>query len=209
MTPERIYNMICVSNYRTSGEDVQWTIANDPSERVIHLIFQQSASKIDWKVNLDFPVRPYKQQKNTLFLHRGWADAWKSCNDEVMNALIATVNFYKDYTVEIDGWSYGGAMSVIAAEDLHFRTGIKPDIVTFGAPNPLFGLKTFLYVKSCCGTVHQYAHVNDVVPLMPPVIGYCQVKKTKVGKGFSLIKLFKPQIYHCIYGESSLYEDVK
>lgn len=53
------------------------------------------------------------------------------------------------FTVEVCGWSYGGAMAVLAAEDFNFRTGNNAGVVTFGAPKPLWGRKTWQYIKSC------------------------------------------------------------
>lgn len=75
-----------------------------------------------------------------MWVAKGWADAYKSANDLIMEKLISVLK--PDYNVEICGWSYGGAVALLAAEDFYFRTKIKPDVITFGAPKPLFGNKT-------------------------------------------------------------------
>lgn len=100
-------------------------------------------------------------------------------------------------------------MSVLAAEDFHYRTHIKPYVITFGAPKPLWGRKTWEYVKSCVSDAWQYAHVNDVVPLCVPLPGYRMIHKDKIGSGFCIFKLFRGDIYHCIYGDESLYDNVR
>lgn len=189
----------------TSGDDVQWIIKVDDREQKVRLIFEESNDKRDWQNNFDFPARVYKKQTSCLRVARGWGNAYKSCNDIIMRTLIQTSKLYNDYKVEICGWSYGGAMSLLAAEDFHFRTGIKPDVVTFGAPKPLFGKKCKEYVLSCVGTVKQYAYVNDCVPLMPPFPFYDRVDTTYIGGKCSFLKLFKPNVYHLIYGEKELY----
>lgn len=136
---------------------------------------------------------------------RRWGQAYKSCNDEIMEALIKIVK-KTDYQVLISGWSYGGAMSLIAAEDFYFRTKIKPSVVTFGAPKPLWGRKTKNYCLSCVRGVWQYAHINDIIPYFPPSLsGYKHLLKNKIGKNFLILKLFKPQIFHCLYSNKNFY----
>lgn len=105
------------------------------------------------------------------------------------------------------GWSYGGAVALLAAEDFHYRTGKKASVYTFGAPKPLWGKKTREYVRSCVNEVKQYSHVNDCVPLMPPFPGYTRLSTDHIGGKRNFFKLFNPWKYHCIYGEESLYKE--
>ena len=209
MKPYELYNLIKGikhTEYHTSGDDVQWIILVDSSEKVVRLIFEESAGKRDWQNNLNFPVKIYKKQKSCLKVARGWGDAYKSCNDEIMEELYKAYITKTDYQIDICGWSYGGAMSLLAAEDFYYRTGIKPNVYTFGAPKPLFGSSTKKYVRSCICDIKQYAHVDDCVPLMPPLIGYTRIVTNYIGGKRNLIELFKPDIYHCIYGNKELYE---
>src|SRR5574344_26616 len=207
MKPNELFNYlksIKHGDYITAGNDVQYLVKTFHDEKRIRLMFEESCGKTDWKNNLNFPIKPYKYQENTLWYARGWAKAYKSCNDEIMSKLIATYKEYPEYEIEICGWSYGGAMSLIAVEDFYYRTKIKSIVTTFGAPKPLFGCKTRKTVLNCCKEVKQYAHRNDCVPLMPPLPGYCMCNKIKVGKK-KLFGLFHPDIYHCVYGDESLY----
>ena len=206
MKPYELFDFIKHCDFITSGDSVDWNVKVDDNEKVIRLVFEESADKRDWVNNFNFPVKLYKKQESCLLAARGWGNAYKSCNDEIMDALILAVNNHSDYEVHIVGWSYGGAMSVIAAEDFYYRTGKKASVYTFGAPKPLWGRKTYKYVLSCVKDVKQYSHVNDCVPLMPPLLGYKRLSTDKVGKGFSIFKLFNPGVYHCIYGDSTLYD---
>lgn len=193
-------------DYNETGDHVNWLIKIDNDEHVIRLLFEESDGKRDWLNNLKFPVRPYKKQESVLWVAKGWGNAYKSCNNEIQNALISTLNEYKNYGVEIVGWSYGGAMALLAAEDFYFRTKLKPNVYTFGAPKPLFGKKSKEYVKSCCNEIKQYVNVNDCIIVMPPFPGYKHLNKVKVGKRkFNLIEWFKPTIYHTIYDDESIY----
>ena len=180
-------------------------------EKKILLLFEPSRQKRDWIHNFDIPVKIYKKQQSCLKVARGWGKAYKSCNDEIMHTFITQVQSHSGYEPVICGWSYGGAMSLLACEDFYFRTQQKPCVYTFGAPKPLWGGKTKKYVRSCVKTVKQYAHINDIVPHLPPALfGYKAITKNTVGAGFSLINIFKPQIFHCCYGSSTLYskEDI-
>lgn len=205
MKPSKIYDLIKSSVYTKSGDDVDWTTLVDHEEKKVYLLFQQSVSKRDWQNNFNFPVKLYKNQQSCLKVARGWGDAYKSCNDDIMRILITRHNDNPDYEVYICGWSYGGAMAVIASEDFYFRTGIKPHLVTFGAPKPLFGKDTLSYVKSCLADAVQYAHRNDLVTVLPPFIGYRHVNKVELGK-FDLFKIFKVVDFHRGYRNEDWYE---
>lgn len=209
MKPNELFNLIKSikhDEYVTSGDDVQWIIKVDEVNKIMRLIFEESAGKTDWKNNFNFPVKLYKKQESCILAARGWGNAYKSCNDEVMRAMDLALEIAPDYEIHICGWSYGGAMSLLAAEDFYYRFHKKASVFTFGAPKPLWGKRTRDYVRSCVKEVHQYSHVNDCVPLCPPLPGYTRLVTDKVGKDFSFKKLFHPDIYHCIYGEADLYE---
>lgn len=205
LRPEEVFEMIKHAEFTTSGDSVDWTVIVDGRRRIVFLVFEESSGKRDWQNNLNFPVKVYRNQESCLKASRGWGNAWKSCNDEVMAKFITTIAENPGFQPVICGWSYGGAMSVLAAEDFFYRTKMRASVITFGAPKPLWGKKSYEYVMSCVSCVSQYAHVNDCVPLMPPLPGYKMLNKVSVGKGFSIAKLFKPDIYHCIYGDKKLY----
>ena len=209
MKPDELFNYIKSiphDHFITSGDNVQWIIKTDTKEKVIRLIFEESADKADWKNNFNFPVKIYKKQESCMLVARGWGNAYKSCNDVIITALCRTVSLIPDYDVHICGWSFGGAMSLLAAEDFYYRTGKKASVFTYGAPKPLWGCKTKKYVRSCVHVVKQWTHINDCVPLMPPLPGYTRIATDKIGKDFCILKLFQPNIYHQIYGDSTLYE---
>lgn len=209
LKPWLIFQTIQKTAYVKSGDDVDWAVYVDHDDKHVWLIFQESKGSFtgrDWQNNFRFPAKLYKKQQSRMRIHRGYGDAWKSCNDEVMNAFIKLTEMYPAYSAVICGWSYGGAMALLAAEDFHFRTGNMAVVVTFGAPKPLWGIKTEQYFERCVSCVLQWSHVNDLIPLLPPFIGYRRLTTNLCGKGFSLLKLFRPDVYHCIYGKEEIYE---
>ncbi|MCR5612194.1 lipase family protein [Treponema sp.] len=209
MKPWELWNEIYNAEYTVSGDGVDWTVKVYDDEKIVRLLFQGSNDSHDWINNFNFPIRPYKKQENTLWVASGWAKAYTSCNDIVMQKFIEVVNEYcgKNYSIEICGYSFGGALALLAAEDFYFRTQKKVSVITFGAPKPLFGKKTFDYVNSCVTSATQYAHVNDMIPYLVPFYGYRMLNKVKVGDGFCLFKLFNTNKYHLIYGDPSIYAE--
>ena len=201
--PYDIFRWLKTVEYTTAGNDVQFAVI--PVENGVVVAWEESASRTDWKVNFDFPVRPYRNQKNTLWYHRGWAGAYKSARDAFLGA-VAGCPCHDN--VWIYGWSYGGAMSQISAEDIRFHyPDAHIEVVTFGSPNPLFGVRTRRFVSSCIDWCRQYADRNDCVAVLPPFPLYGQVNKVKVGSGFSLLQFFNPAVHHTGYGEEALYGD--
>lgn len=188
-------------DYITAGIDVQYKVEVHDDEKKVYLCFEESASKQDWKINFDFPIKVYKQQKNKFLVHRGYVKAYKSCNDQIMNEFISKIK-ETGYMPFICGWSYGGAMSVLASEDFYFRTGLKPEVTTFGAPKILYFNFTRKYFKSCCNIVNQYAIRNDFVPRYIPFFFVHHLNRIPLGERFCLIKSIKQTGYlHCHYEE--------
>lgn len=208
MEPWELFGMIKGiehKKFNTSGDDVNWLVKVNKGTKTVSLIFEESCGSTDWKNNLNFPAKLYKNQQSCIRAARGWGNAYKSCNDIIMSSFIKAVTDNPSYKIEICGWSYGGAMAILAAEDFYFRTHIKPRVITFGAPKPIFGRKSKKYILSCVKEMQQYSNVNDLVVYMPPLPGYKRLSTNKVGGRFSLLKLFKPSVYHCIYDDKTIY----
>lgn len=189
--------------FKKIGLDVDYAIKRYDDEKILRLFFQGSRSKTDWLLNFNFPVKAYKKQQNKLKYHAGWIKAYKSANDEIMSEFVKEADTYQGYRIEIIGHSLGGALAVYAAEDFNFRTGKKPVLITFGAPKAVFGKKTQKRLLDSCSEIHQYAHKDDLVPMIPPC--YKHLNKISCGKKFSLIEFFKFVWYHTHYDEESYY----
>lgn len=202
MTDSELFSMIRpYKNYKTVGLDVQYCIIRVPNEKRIYLLFEETTSKIDWKTNLNFPCKIYKNQEGKFLVHRGYAKAWKSCNDEIMEEFITACNLAEDFSPFIIGWSYGGAMTLLAAEDFYYRTKRRANVITFGAPKILYFNKTKKHFKNSIGRIKQYAQVNDFVTWCVPFPFVHHINKVKCGDKFSLKKIFKTEYNHTHYDE--------
>lgn len=205
MKPWDLFDIVADADYETIGDDLDYQIVE--IEGAAALVFQQSVSRRDWINNFDFIKKPYKNQRNHMLVHRGYARVWKEVNDQVMAEFIEAAK-NTDKQPFVMGWSFGGAMSVLAAEDFYYRTGVKPMVVTFGAPKVAGDKKTRNYIASC-GDFFQYADRNDCVPLMPPMPWFKQINKISVGGKFNLFELFNPVKNHTSYGDKTRYGETK
>lgn len=214
--PWTLFNMLNSCYFKKAGKDVDYYVLQDHKDLAIYLFLAPTNSNADWKTNFDFPVKLYKNQEGSFLVTRGWRNAWRSANDVIMGELIAAYNDNPQYQVTICGWSYGGAMALLAAEDWHYRMGWAVNrVVTWGAPNPLWGKKSREHFKWACGNTMravphtvQYAHSGDIVPLLPPLPGYCGVDKTILDKKswWKFWRIFNPWKWHTIYGEENYYK---
>jgi|WetSurMetagenome_2_1015567.scaffolds.fasta_scaffold04051_11 hypothetical protein len=213
MKPCDLFKLIQDSSYTTSGLSLDWTIYIDHENKRVYLLFQETCGKFDWKMNLDFPAVPYKQQEHVFRIHQGWAKVWKSANDTVMAAFIAACQKYPEYYPTVGGWSYGGSITPVAAEDYNYRANkisgliARPDIMTFGGPKPLYGEDTRAYFQGCIRNSWQFTEIRDCVCLQPPFPGYCRISTEYVGTDKNILGYFDPWKHHTQYGRESIYPE--
>lgn len=202
MKDNELFNLIINTkheDYNEDGDSVNYLIQVDNENKIVRLIFEQSKSKRDWINNFAFPIKPYKNQKNVLLVSRGYARAYKSCNDKIQELFIKKVNENKNYKIEISGWSFGGAMAILAAEDFYYRSNKKANVITFGTPKILFGKKSKEHILESVESIKQYCNINDLVIYLPPFLFYKHINKIKIGNRFNFFKLFNVFKYHKQY----------
>ena len=141
----------------------------------LYLYFQDSDGAQDWKSNLDFPARPYREMDGIRwYAHRGFVRVWQEIEPYVA-PMITDPTLHHVVTV---GYSHGGALAVLCHEYLWFH---RPDLrrsiegYGFGCPRVLWGVRSgelltrwerFFVVRN----------IDDVVTHLPPrVLGYFHV----------------------------------
>lgn len=207
MQPYEIFNLIRETSYITSGLEVDWKILIDKSDGIIRLLFEESNGKQDWITNLNFPVKPYKRQQNFFLVHRGFAKAWKSCNDEIMKAFIDAKMRFPLYKTQITGWSHGGGLAPLAAEDYQFRTGLKVDeLITFGGPKIVFGFSSRKHFRESCRTIKNYGFTYDFVTWLPPFFLNLKTVIMDRKNCWKIWRVFQIVKYHCGYGNEIYYK---
>ena len=199
-------------SYRGKEYLAEYLVRFDAARNCIQVIFEQTSSKSDWRVNFNFASKIYDKftfdgKLIQLKVHRGWGGMWLVCQQTVRTKIAALLEEHPDCFVEVFGWSLGSGLAQLCAEDIYFKFGIKPYLYTYGSVKPFFGKDTYNFVKSCCAEAYNFYDHCDIVGYMVPfwgwkAINHCMVKL----EDFSITKLFKPNIYHRYYDVPEQYE---
>jgi hypothetical protein len=206
MKPWELYEYQKNLDYKTNTLDYDWRVKVENEEKTIYVFSQFSTSTLDWIVNFLFFFIPQIRRWYVYFACLGWQTAFNSCKGLMMNEVMSAMNLFPGYKVVCCGHSYGGAGSVLVGIEIFFQTGIRPDLITFGAPKPLVFLFTKLITRLFFNKVVQYAHKSDIVTYMPPLPGYWNVRVVRIGKFNLKDLLFNAAEMHTSYGDKSLYE---
>lgn len=207
MKPWELYEYQKNLDYKTNTLDYDWRVKVENEEQTIYVFSQFSTSTLDWIVNFLFFFIPQIRRWYVYFACLGWQTTFNSCKGLMMNEVMSAMNLFPGYKVVCCGHSYGGAGSVLVGIEIYFQTGIRPDLITFGAPKPLVFLFTKLITRLFFNKVVQYAHKADIVTYMPPLPGYWNVKVNRIGKFNLKDLLFNSAKMHTCYGDKSLYEE--
>jgi len=176
----------------------------------LYLLFEWSRGREDWKNNLNFPAKPYKNMGSLWFCHRGFLKVWRAMRDELekdVRCKLATHPKIK-YIVCV-GYSHGGALALLATEDMEYLYGDTLDVLGFGfgAPRVVWGFlpKEVKYRLEGFSVIR---NVPDLVTHLPPaVFGFRHVGEViKVGKAgkYSPVKAHYPEAYLAELTEDSV-----
>ena len=153
----------------------------------LHIYFEWSNSKEDWRNNFDFPAKPYRDMKDKWYCHRGFLRVWKTIEPHLKDYIMsADIN-----TILIAGYSHGGAIAQLCYEYCKFN---RPDCdiygYGFGAPRVLWG-SVNERVKSRFEGFVVIRNKNDIVTHLPPLVfGFRNVG--------SMLKIGSVARYNCI-----------
>lgn len=149
------------------------------------LLFEKSNGATDWKNNLDFPAKLYREKRDAFFVHRGFLRVWESILPKIADA----VTDKSVRSILIGGYSHGAAIAALCHEYCVFRRCDLADSIYgygFGCPRVFWGFlnarvkarfRRFTVIRNC----------RDLVTHLPPsIFGYRHVGNViHIGKGKS------------------------
>lgn len=157
--------------------------------------FEWSNGKTDWRNNLDFPAKPYRDMGNKWYAHRGFLKVWKVIEPHLVDAI-------RDpdiRVIEIAGYSHGAAIALLCHEYCKFN---RPDCMVtgygFGAPRVVWGFMRKAVRERFEGFV-VVRNKRDIVTHVPPVLfGYrhpSAILKLNDGVPINSIDAHRPEEY--------------
>ena len=163
-----LFRRCCNAKYIQTSEGGDYAIEIEGD--TLYLLFEGSEDLKDWINNFDFPARPYKRMNDIWFCHRGFLRVWKSMRDDIEAYVAEILSNHSEITnITIVGYSQGGALGVLATENMTYLYGEKYTVTGygFGAPRVLWGiipkpikerLKNFVTIRN----------IPDLVTHVPP-----------------------------------------
>lgn len=138
----------------------------------LYLLFEWSKGFWDWVHNFLFPARPYKRMKCVWFCHRGFLKVWKAMRDEIEAYVKEMLSKNPDVKkIVCIGYSHGGALSVLATEDMEYLYGETYEVTGygFGCPRVLWGIVP-REVKRRLSNFVTIRNIPDIVTHVPPML---------------------------------------
>ena len=133
-------------------------------DHTLHIFFEWSNGKTDWKNNFDFPAKPYRDMKDKWYCHRGFLRVWKAIEPHLAAAIMDP----NIGTIIIAGYSHGGAIAQLCHEYCRFH---RPDCDVqgfgFAAPRVLWGHMSDRVNYRFLGFV-TIRNKGDIVTHLPP-----------------------------------------
>lgn len=134
---------------------------------VLYLFFEWSNGATDWKNNLDFPAKHYREMPDCWYAHRGFLRVWKVIEER----LAPVINDRKVKKILIAGYSHGAALALLCHEYCKFNRRDIGNSITgygFGCPRVAFG-HLRKSVKERFRGFFVIRNKKDIVTHVPPV----------------------------------------
>lgn len=166
--------------WETWNEERDIQVRIEKTESAHYVFFQETRTKMDWKINFTFWIKPYKRMNTTWFAHRGFVLSYKSIRDRLLKEI-------KDAeTIVVSGFSQGAAYAILAHEDLKFH-GYDVRTIAF-APPRVFWFWNLWKIRNRFEELTLVINRGDIVTKVPFFWwGYIhQGAKIKLGKRFRL-----------------------
>jgi pimeloyl-ACP methyl ester carboxylesterase len=178
MTPRELFDHETSGNWVVSGTDVSWRFSVVDDEHLLE--FRCTVDAEGWRQNFKFLPRvgiPYKNMRHRWFAHAGFIEMWRSVRDLIADRVAFSTKTDAFPVIHVVGYSQGGALAILAAEDLRFR-GYATTLTTFGAPRVFWGIVPHKVRIRATGT--HFHRRGDIVTMVPfSVLGYSRFGHTK------------------------------
>lgn len=191
--------------------DADWAVWRSDTEKRVYVRFEGTKSFKD--VLMDLWFRPSKVSAfdgADWKAHKGFKNAYYSVRSKVLDKCYEL--YHEGDELTILGHSLGGAMALLAVEDIGWHFKKKVLCITWGAPRVAESEKGQKAISSYMADgSYNFENGSDPIPKLPWWFKKSP-KASHIGeKKFSLLKAIKDTLfngcskYHCGYGDESIY----
>ena len=211
MHPSKLFKRIRRNdNYRHIGRELSYKFFIDRADKTIYLCFQGSNGLVDWLKNLlAIPKKMEPYNGCGWFVHMGFALAWRSGNDTIMEELRLFHERLPDFNIVFCGFSHGAALAQLAAQNWHHLTGQRCECVTFGSPKLAWGDNAQRVLNNAMILTNWINRADAVTAVPLARWGYRHVREDLVRvraiPGLSKLRIHK---HHQIYGRPEIYPQI-
>lgn len=159
-----LFNGLMNTKFTHTEQDASYAVEIDGD--CMTIAFEWSNGATDWKNNLDFPAKPYRNMESRWYCHRGFLRVWKAVEPRLRHHIMNPAIKH----ILITGYSHGAALALLCHEYCRYHR-LDCFVVGFGFGGPRviwgpmsdvlrFRLKRFYVVRN----------KGDVVTHLPPAI---------------------------------------
>jgi len=208
MHPSKLFKRIHRrDNYRHIGRELSYKHFIDRGDKIIYICFQGSNGLSDWLHNFLFKPASMEPYRGCGWrVHAGFARVWRSGNDTVMEETRAFAERLPDFRAVFCGFSHGGPLAMLAAQNWHFLTGQKPDCVIFGSPKLAWGDNAPRVLANAMNLANWINRADAVTAVPPRRWGFRHAAENIVNVSrIPILSKFRVSRHHQIYGEPDIY----
>ena len=212
MHPANMFNLIRQQrNYVTVGRNMDFKFHVDRLERIIYVLFQESSGASDWFHNLlAIPSRIEPIDGCGFFVHKGFARVWQSGNEVILDQLEAKLERrqFSDFQVVFGGFSHGGPLAMLAANEWFARTGRREQCIIFGSPKLAWGDGAVAALQRSAVHTH-WVNPADAITRVPfSRWNFIHVDRSLVVvEGNTPVSILNVNRQHQIYGDDKIYPE--
>ena len=208
MHPSKLFQRIDRrDNYKHIGKELSYKHFIDREDKIIYVCFQGSNGMSDWLHNfLVIPTHMEPYNGCGWFVHAGFARVWRSGNDTIMEETRMLAERLPDFKVKFCGYSHGGPLAMLAAQNWNFLTNEKCNCETFGPPMLAWGDAAQRVLNNSMNLTN-WVNRADVVTTVPlKSWGYRHVREDLINvKRIPVLSLFRVSKHHQIYSQQEIY----
>jgi len=210
MHPSELFTRIHRNdNYRHIGRELSYKFFIDRVNETIYLCFQGSNGLSDWLHNfLAIPKHKEPYKGCGWFVHAGFARVWRSGNDTVMEELRMFVGRMPGFKVVFCGFSHGGPLAKLAAQNWHHITGQRCECVTFGSPKLAWGDAAVRVLNNAMILTNWINRADAVTAVPLERWGFRHVREDLVNvRSIPFLSKFRIHKHHQIYSRPEIYPE--